>query len=92
MAAARAKPGEGEEKIAIARKLSKAERILALCLAAIWIAAGCAALAIALVHSRWFTCIIALAAVGYGIAWLRVALFARLLTWPELFTPWRSGR
>lgn len=47
---------------------------------------------IALVHSRWFTGIVALAAMGYGIAWLRVALFARLLTWPELFAPWRSGR
>jgi hypothetical protein len=79
-----------EGGIAITRKLSKAERIVALCLAAIWIAAGCAALGLALVHSRWFTVVVALAAVGYGIAWLRVAWLARLLTWSELFMPWRA--
>jgi len=33
----------------------------------------------------------ALAGVGYGIAWARVAVTARLLTWPMLFKPWRSA-
>jgi hypothetical protein len=72
-----------------ARKLSKAERILALCLAAIWVGAGCAALGIALLHARWITGIVALAAVGYGIAWARAAFLGRLLISPRLFKPWR---
>jgi hypothetical protein len=71
--------------------LSKPERIVAISLAWIWITCGCAVLYIALVHSRWFTGLVALAGVGYGIAWARVALAARLLTWPGLFKPWRSG-
>jgi hypothetical protein len=75
-----------------ARKLSTAERILAICLAAIWIAAGCTVFYSALTHSRVFVGIVALAGVAYGIAWARVALLARLLTWPELLTPWRSGK
>jgi hypothetical protein len=74
-----------------ARTLSKTERIAAICLALIWIAAGGAGLYAAFVQSRWILAIIALAALGYGIAWARVALFARLLTWPKLFAPWRSG-
>jgi len=71
--------------------LSKPERIVAVCLAAIWITCGCAVLYIALAHSRWFTGLVALAGIGYGIAWARVALASRLLTWPGLFKPWRSG-
>jgi hypothetical protein len=34
----------------------------------------------------------AAAAIGYGIAWARVALLSRLLTWPELFMPWRPSK
>jgi hypothetical protein len=74
------------------RRFSAAERILAICLAAIWIAGSCTVFYSALIHSRWFIGIVALAGVGYGIAWVRVALLARLLTWPELFTPWRSAK
>jgi hypothetical protein len=73
----------------ITRKLSKAERIGALCFAAVWIAAGCGALGIALLHARWITGIVALAAVVYGIAWARVAFLGQLLIWPRLFKPWR---
>lgn len=75
-----------------ARRLTAAERILAICLAAIWIAGSCTVLYSALIHSRRWIGIVALAGVGYGIAWARVALLARLLTWPELFAPWRPGK
>jgi hypothetical protein len=75
-----------------ARTLSKAERIIAFSLALICIAGGCAALYIAFVQSRWVVGIIALAALAYGIAWVRVARLARLLTWTEFLAPWRSGR
>jgi len=75
----------------VAAKLSRPERIVAICLAAIWIAGGCTALYLALTRSRWLIAACALAAVAYGVAWVRVALAGRLLTWPGLFRPWRSG-
>jgi hypothetical protein len=31
-------------------------------------------------------------AIVYGAAWLRVALLARRLGWPELIAPWRSAK
>ncbi|HEX3398239.1 MAG TPA: hypothetical protein VHS76_16160 [Steroidobacteraceae bacterium] len=74
-----------------ARTLSTAERIIAICLALIWIGGGCTGLYFALAQSRWLIGIVALAALAYGIAWVRVALLARLLTWPRLFAPWRQG-
>jgi hypothetical protein len=74
-----------------ARTLSKAERIIAFCLALIWIAGGSAALYIAIVQSRWVVGIVAFAALAYGIAWVRVARLARLLSWTEFLAPWRSG-
>ena len=72
-----------------ARTLSQAERVIALCLALIWIAGGGAGLYFALIQSRWIGAACASAAVAYGIAWARVAAFSRLLTWPRLLTPWR---
>jgi len=73
------------------RTLTKTERIIAVCLALIWIAGGCAGSYLALVQSSWRIAIVSLAALAYGIAWTRVALFSRLLTWPKLFAPWRQG-
>jgi hypothetical protein len=74
------------------RTLTKPERIIAVCLALIWIAGGCAGLYFAFVQSRWLIAIVSLAALAYGIVWTRVALFSRLLTWPKLFAPWRQGK
>jgi hypothetical protein len=74
------------------RKLSKLERALAIVLALVWVAAGLAALYVAVVGSHWALGFCALIAVAYGLAWTRVAVLSRLLTWPKLFTPWRSGR
>jgi hypothetical protein len=75
-----------------ARKLSKLERALAICLSLIWIAVGCVALDAALVQSHWLIAACAVAAIAYGIAWARVAVLSRLLTWPRLIAPWRSDR
>ena len=72
-----------------ARKLSKLERALALFLALAWVCGGCVAPDAALTHSRWLMAIVAVAAIAYGIAWARVAAFARLLSWSELVFPWR---
>jgi hypothetical protein len=71
------------------RALSPFERGLAVCLSLVWLGGGAFALYIALVHSRWGMGFAALAALIYGIAWLRVATVSRLLTWPELIAPWR---
>ena len=71
------------------RTLNKTERIIAICLALIWIAGGCAGLYFAFVQSRWLIAIVSLAAVAYGIVWTRVALLARLLTWQGLSALWR---
>jgi hypothetical protein len=75
-----------------ARNVSKLERMAAICLSLIWVAGGCVALGAALTHSRWIMVPGSLAAIGYGIAWARVALLSRLLTWRELFMPWRPSK
>jgi hypothetical protein len=74
------------------RNLSKLERLVAICPSLIWVTGGCVALAAALLHSRWIMTLVSLAAIGYGIAWARVAVLSRLLTWPELFMPWGPSK
>ena len=61
---------------------------MAVCLALVWVAGGCVVLDDALIHSRWLAAFVAAAAIAYGIGWARVAIFARLLTLPELIKPW----
>jgi hypothetical protein len=70
-------------------ELSSLERGLAVCLAIVWLLGGCFALYFATVYSRWGIAACALAALVYGLAWLRVAALSRLVTWPELVAPWR---
>jgi hypothetical protein len=69
--------------------LSRLERGLAIALAAIWLVGGACGIYLALARGRWGLSFVALAAVIYGAAWLRVAARARLLTWNELVAPWR---
>jgi hypothetical protein len=75
-----------------ARKLSKLERALAICLSLVWVGGGCVVLGVGLIHARWIMTLCAAAAIGYGIAWARVAVLSRLLTWPRLLMPWRPGK
>jgi hypothetical protein len=72
------------------RTLSTAERVIAVCLSIVWIGLGCANLYFSVREFRWFSGAMSLLAIAYGIAWTRVAAFSRLLTWPNLFAPWRS--
>jgi len=58
--------------------------------AIVWLFGGGMALYAALARSRWGVAPFALAGLFYGIAWLRVACRARLLTWSELIVPWRA--
>jgi hypothetical protein len=73
-------------------KLSRLERLLAVGLSLVWLSGGCIALYFALINARWGMVALALVAVVYGAAWLRVAALARLLTWLEFVAPWRSVR
>jgi hypothetical protein len=74
------------------RTLSPFERVVALCLSLAWLGGGAFAFYFALIHSRWGIGAAALAALVYGVAWLRVAATSRLLTWAELIAPWRRLR
>lgn len=71
--------------------LSRLERGIALCLALVWFCGGIFGLYGALACHRWAMGFVALPALLYGVAWLRVAARSRLLTWPELIAPWRRG-
>jgi hypothetical protein len=65
-------------------------RALAGVLALVWIVVGIVSLVLALVHERWLLALLAVVAILYGVAWLRVAARGRLLRARELATPWRS--
>ena len=69
--------------------LSRLERGVAVGLSMIWLAGGAVALYLAIVQGRWVMGLVALGALTYGAAWLRVATRSRLLTWPEFIAPWR---
>jgi hypothetical protein len=72
--------------------LSGFERGLAVSLSLVWLSGGALALYVAMVQSRWGMGVLALPALAYGAAWLRVAALSRVLTWPELIAPWRRPR
>jgi hypothetical protein len=72
--------------------LSLLERCLAVVLAAVWLCAGGMGVYAGVTQARWVVAAIASAAFVYGMAWLRVALRARLLSWSELVVPWRRLR
>jgi hypothetical protein len=74
------------------RTLSRLERTLALALASAWLLGGGAALVLSLREGRWLLAAGALLALVYGAAWVRVAVFARPLSWAELVAPWRPRR
>jgi len=64
-------------------------RIVGGLLAAVWLVAGVAAIAIAVSTSHWSLAAFGAAAVWYGTVWIRAARRGRLLTSREAFTPWR---
>jgi len=71
--------------------LSLCERCLAVGLTIVWLFVGGMALYAALARSRWGVATLAFGALVYGIASLRVACLARLLTWSELVVPWSAS-
>ena len=64
-------------------------RIVSAALALVWLGAGFAAIAIAVYTSRWLVALIGVAALWYGLLWVRVVGLRRQLTVREALMPWR---
>jgi hypothetical protein len=71
-------------------KLGSVNRFVALILALVWACAGIAGLTVAIAYGVWVAAIAAAFALCYAVAWARVGIQARLLTWREFVTPWRA--
>jgi len=67
-------------------------RIVGGLLAFVWLGAGFAAIVIAINTSRWLPGVIGVAALWYGLLWVRVVRQGRQLTLREALMPWRVGR
>jgi len=65
-------------------------RIVGGLLAAVWVAAGLAALVIAVMKSRWLLAVVGLAALWLGALWMRVVRHGRRLSVREALMPWRA--
>jgi hypothetical protein len=72
------------------RKLGRVSRLVAAILSLIWACAGVLGLVTALTHGRWVLMLPATFALWFSVLWTRVACRARLLTWKEVVTPWRT--
>lgn len=72
------------------KKSPRTARTVSALLAAVWLGAGFIAVVIAVTTSRWLLGIIGLAALWYGLLWLRVLRLGRRLTGREALTRWRG--
>jgi len=70
--------------------LTRLNRIVALVLAAIWLAAGTLAGVLGVVRRRWLLIAVGIIAIWYGVLWIRVACKGRQLRWRETLWPWRE--
>jgi acyl dehydratase len=64
-------------------------RIVSGLLAAVWLGAGFAAIVMAVSTSGWLLGVVGLAALLYGLLWVRVMRLGRQLTVREALMPWR---
>jgi acyl dehydratase len=67
-------------------------RIISGLLALVWLGAGFAAAVIAVNTSRWVPGVVGVAALRYGLLWVRVVRLGRQLTVREVLMPWRVGQ
>jgi hypothetical protein len=76
-----------------ARKRSpRTVRIVSGVLALVWLGAGFAAIVIAVDTSRWLPAVIGVAALLYGLLWVRVMRLGHQLTVRDALMPWRAGQ
>jgi hypothetical protein len=66
--------------------------MVAICLSLVWIGGAGFVLVAALHRASWVAAACAALGAAYGIAWARVAMLSRLLTWSTLLTPWRTAK
>lgn len=77
--------------MAVRKKLSSVDRVIALSLGVIWLGMGVAGLILGLIHELWIPVALAFFAIWYGVLWFRVAVLSRKLTsWRVLIMPWRA--
>lgn len=76
--------------MAIRDKLSGVNRAVALGLAIVWLGAGIVGVVFGVGRAQVVLAIVGVAAIAYGLLWIRVAARSRLLSWRELIAPWRT--
>ena len=72
------------------RKLGRVSRLVAVILSLIWACVGVSGLVVAFTLGRWVLVAAAIFALWFSVLWARVVCLARLLTWKEVLTPWRT--
>ncbi len=72
------------------RNVRGINRVVALALAAVWLAGGVAGAVVGVANGQWLLATVALGAIGYSALWFRVAVRSQLLTWRGLAAPWRA--
>jgi hypothetical protein len=82
----------GRQGMSTRNQSPRTVRIVGDLLALVWLAAGFAAIFVAVGTARWLPGVLGVAAVCYGLLWVRVARLARQLTVREALMPWRVGR
>lgn len=68
-------------------QITRANRILAALLAAVWIGVGLLAVVLASIAGRRLIVLPGILAVGYGLLWAQVAVRGRRLPWPAGLLP-----
>jgi len=74
---------------AVRTRSRRTVRIVSGLLAVIWLAAGFAAIVVAVNTARWLPAIVGVVALWYGLLWVRVFGSGRQLTAREALMPWR---
>ena len=67
-------------------------RIISALLALVWLGAGFAAIVMAVSTSQWLPGVTGVAALWYGLLWVRVVRLGRQLTLREALMLWRVGK
>ena len=67
-------------------------RLISGLLALVWLGAGFAAVVVAVSTARWLPGVLGVAALGYGLLWVRVMRLGRQLTVREALMPWRVSQ
>ena len=73
----------------LSRESPRTLRIVGGFLAAVWLAAALGVLITAALTERWSLLVLGIAALWYGLVWIKMARLGRRLTAREALRPWR---